>query len=54
MQNVTKFPWNDYDRKELKYAEKRCGEIYGESGKCVKLFRKWGERDFSVVCGASK
>lgn len=53
MQNVTPFPWNDYDRDELKYAEKRCGEIYKDTP-CVKIFRKFGKRDYSVVCGKEK
>jgi len=53
MQNVTKFPWNDFDRSELKYAEKRCGEIYPDAP-CLKLWRKWGKRDYSAVCGEGK
>lgn len=50
MQNVTKYPWNDHDRAILAQAKKRCGELYSDSH-CVKLFRKYGKQDYSVVCG---
>lgn len=50
LENKTNFPWNDYDRKTFKHASKRCGELYTNSP-CVKLFRKWGEQDYSVLCG---
>ena len=53
MVNVSGYPWNSYDRKELRYARKRCGEIYPDA-KCVKLFRKFGKRDFTVICGAEE
>ena len=53
MVNVTKFSWNDYDRSVLKQVQKRCGELYNDSP-CVKLFRKFGEQDYSVICGESK
>lgn len=49
-QNVTKFPWNEEDKKTLVQAQKRCGELYPDAP-CVKLFRKFGERDYSVICG---
>lgn len=50
MQNVTKFPWNDHDRSILKQAKTRCGELYPDAP-CVKLFRKYGKQDYSVICG---
>ena len=50
MENKTSFPWNDFDYKNLKKAEKRCGELY-KTSLCVKRFIKWGEKDYSVVCG---
>lgn len=50
MVNATKFPWNEWDRSRLQYSKKRCGEMYPEAP-CVKLFRKWGKQDYSVVCG---
>lgn len=53
MQNVSTEPWNDYDKKELKYAQKRCGEIYDDSP-CVKLFRKFDKQQYSVICGKEK
>ena len=53
MQNASRFPWNDYDRKELRYAEKRCGEIY-EDAPCVKLFRKFNDQQYTVICGKAK
>jgi hypothetical protein len=53
MQNKTKYPWNDFDRKELKYAQKRCGEIYKDSP-CVKLFKKYDKNQYSVICGDKK
>lgn len=53
MQNVTKFPWNDHDRSILQQARKRCGELY-QDAPCVKLFRKYGKQDYSVICGAER
>ena len=50
MVNVTKYPWNDYDQEVLGRANKRCGQIYPGSG-CVKMFKKWGKKDYSVICG---
>ena len=49
-QNISEYPWNDYDIQMLKYAEKRCQEVYSEAG-CVRIFRKFGERDYTVICG---
>lgn len=51
MQNVSGHPWNGYDKEILQQAKKRCGELYSDSP-CVKLFRKWGKQDYSVICGA--
>jgi hypothetical protein len=53
MQNVTKFEWNRYDMSILTQAKKRCGELYPDA-RCVKLFRKYGKQDYSVVCGKEK
>lgn len=50
MENKTKFPWNDFDKASLRKAQDHCGTIY-PSSPCVKLFRKYGERDYSVLCG---
>ena len=50
MQNATKQPWTGYDREELKWAETRCGQIY-QDAPCVKLFRKFGDREYTVICG---
>jgi len=50
MENKTKFPWNDFDKTSLRKAQSHCGMIYDRSP-CVKRFIKWGERDYSVVCG---
>ena len=51
--NDSKHPWNSFDQKTLNRAKIRCGEIYPNSP-CVKWFRKYNERDYQVVCGASK
>ena len=53
MLNTSKFAWNDHDRVTLAHVKKRCGEIYPDAP-CVKLFKKWGEKDYSVICGAPK
>lgn len=53
MQNVSKEPWNDYDRSMLAQTEKRCGEIY-PTAPCVKLFRKYNRKQYSVICGKKK
>lgn len=51
--NVTPYPWNEFDTATLRIANKRCGELYPNS-RCVKMFRKWGERDYSVICGRDR
>lgn len=53
MQNVTEFPWNDYDRSILDQFKVRCGQIY-EDSPCVILFRKYGKQDYSIICGGKK
>lgn len=53
MVNTSGYPWNDYDKSILAQTRQRCGEIYADSP-CVKLFKKWGKQDYSVICGAKK
>ena len=50
MVNRSKLPWNDRDRWEMTYAQKRCGEIY-EDAPCLKTFYKLGFQDYYVSCG---
>lgn len=50
MVNVSGDPWNDYDKSILEQAKKRCVQLY-EDSPCVKLFRKYGKQDYSVICG---
>lgn len=50
MQNITPFPWNDHDFNTLAFVKNRCVQIYPDSP-CVKLFRKFGKQDYSVICG---
>lgn len=52
MENKTQFPWNEFDRETFARASSRCGQIYPRSP-CVTFFRKWAERDYSVLCGPS-
>lgn len=52
-QNVSGFPWNKRDQEVLVGAQKRCGELYPEAP-CLKLLRKYGEHDYSAVCGAKQ
>ena len=51
MQNTSQEPWNDYDKSILKQAQKRCGELYNDA-QCVKLFRKYRPRQYTVICGS--
>jgi len=53
MQNVSKDPWNDYDRKQMSMAEKRCGELYPDAP-CLKLWRKFGIQMYTAICGEKK
>lgn len=53
MENATTYPWNEFDMKTLKHVKTRCGQIYPNSP-CVKLFRKWDKKDYSVICGREK
>lgn len=53
MLNTSKYPWNNYDRSELKFAQKRCQEIYKDAP-CVKLFKKYNRQQYSVICGEEK
>jgi hypothetical protein len=50
MQNVSRYPWNAFDRSTLRQAKKRCGELYPDDP-CVKLFRKYEKLSYSVICG---
>lgn len=50
MENTSKYPWNDYDKKILTYMETRCGQVYPDAP-CVKLFRKFDDQQYSVICG---
>ena len=52
--NTSRLPWNAEDQKELRYAEKRCGQIYGKSGECLVSMKKYGFQQYSVVCGAKR
>lgn len=51
--NTSKFAWNDFDQSEMKYAQKRCGEIYNDAP-CVKRFTKYNLNQYSVVCGEKR
>lgn len=53
LQNTSGYPWNRYDRKEMEYAKKRCGEIYLDAP-CLKFWKKWGKQDYSAICGKEK
>lgn len=48
--NTSGYPWNDYDQEMLEYSKKRCSELYSDA-ECVKMFKKYGEKDYSVICG---
>lgn len=50
IQNVSGFKWNAHDRETLNYSKKRCQELY-EDSPCVRLFKKYGKQDYSVICG---
>ncbi len=43
-------PLDDYDKKTLEHARKRCGELYPNSP-CVKVFIVYKPRTYGVVCG---
>lgn len=53
MVNLSKFPWNDYDKEMVSYATKRCSQLYKRSP-CLKIFTKKDEQDYTVICGAKK
>lgn len=53
MLNTSSFAWNQYDYSMLNRAKFRCEELYSDAP-CVKLFKKWGKRDYSVICGVKK
>jgi hypothetical protein len=50
MENASKEPWNAYDYSILEQTKHRCGELYPDSP-CVKLFRKYNRKQYSVICG---
>jgi len=52
--NTSKLPWNAEDQKELVYAQRRCGEIYGKSGECLIWIKKYADRQFSAMCGEKR
>lgn len=49
--NTSGYPWNKDDAAMLRQAKVRCGELY-EDSPCLKLIKKYGFNDYSVVCGA--
>lgn len=51
--NTSGFAWNAYDDEMLAKAKVRCGELYTDA-RCVRWFKKWGQRDYSVICGKEK
>lgn len=53
MINQSKYAWNDYDKKEMRYAEKRCKQIYKDAP-CLKRFYKLDVNDYFALCGKSK
>ena len=46
--NVSKYPWNDWDRSRIIYARKVCRK--DKISPCMKWFKKWGKQDYSVLC----
>lgn len=50
MINQSKLPWIEYDRKEMRYCEKRCSYEY-PGYECLKEFRKLGFQDYFCLCG---
>lgn len=51
--NESKLPWNDFDRKEMVYCEKKCPYEYRGS-ECLKKFIKLGFQDYYCECGYIK
>lgn len=50
MINRSKQSWTKWDKTEMHYAQKRCGEIYPGYG-CLKRFYKLGYHDYFALCG---
>lgn len=53
MLNRTEYAWNQHDRETLAFAQKRCAQLYPEAP-CLKVFRKRGKQDYSVLCGRKR
>jgi hypothetical protein len=53
LENVSHEPWNAYDFDRMRYAVKRCGELY-EDAPCLHLWRKFDKRQYTAICGAER
>lgn len=45
--------WTENDKKALKKAKVRCGQLYPDAP-CLKRFVKLGENRYNALCGAKK
>lgn len=50
MVNQSRLPWVEYDRKEMRYCQKRCPYEYKDAA-CLKSFYKLGFQDYYCECG---
>jgi hypothetical protein len=48
--NKSNLPWNDFDRHEMSYCQKRCSKEYDDAP-CLKSFFKLGFQDYYCECG---
>ena len=51
--NLSKEPWNTFDKGQQKIATKRCGEIYKEAP-CLSRFIKVEYHMYRAICGPEK
>lgn len=50
MLNTSREPWEKYDYDMLDQAKENCVKHYLDAP-CVKLFKKFDRKQYSVVCG---
>ena len=52
MVNVSKWNWDQHDKETLISVKSRCEQLYSDAS-CLKVFRKFGKQDYSVICGTA-
>ncbi len=51
--NLSLYPINDFDKKTIEVAKKRCEKIYPDAP-CLKVFIKKDKMVYNAICGSKE